>query len=1252
MASVLAVCFLLLPAAIGLQVGVRECAFTEQPQGAELHSTAANERGEVQENGTVRCIHGSRCYGVWQKRPDGEIHLVGQGVPNSPKESERLKESRQVQKSPKESRQVQKSPKESRQVQKSPKEHRQVQKSPKEHRQVQKSPKEHRQVPKSPKESRQVQKSPKESRQVQKSPKEHRQVQKSPKESRQVPKSCWSNDEDQQECHGDRCLLTATSSHIQTESYRFCCCNRDLCNTEFSEAPPPELPPDQRHTDQQLLRRGEAVRIALSTVAMAAVVIVALFLGYRMMKGKQKHSLWAEDEMEAANTAEDLKLLELIGRGRYGTVFRGSLNERCVAVKLFSSANRQSFTNERSIYGLPLLQLHDNIARFLAADERTNAEGRAEFLILMEYYPHGCLSSYLSHHTVDWSTCCRMTHGVTRGLAFLHTELHRAGESKPGVAHRDVSSRNVLLRSDLSCVLADFGLSMALTGSRPPRPGDPDTMAISEVGTVRYMAPEVLGGALDLRDCASALKQVDVYALGLLYWESFRRCSQLFTGEAVPEHQLAFQAELGNHPSFQEMQILVNRNKFRPRFPESWRSSSPALSSLMETMEDCWDPDAEARLTAQCAEQRLCDLTLHSHRIGPPPVGPASSQDLGVVKNLHGDDFASSVVKTTTSGAEASGRNSITHTGGAVPRVCLQRTQEDLKTSKLDPEQVDQNLNLSFDVRVMEDHHPAELLNHQVLQSLALQGELGSAGSSSLHPLPKQQNLPQRPTSLHLQNPDPASCRLKLGRHRSNLRQVETGVAKMNTVTVATATEHHQVTTVTKTSVAHGYSAGVPVLVENSVVLMEDEENRTNLLNPSPDEHAPLLRRDPDLHQASETRSNVNNNNNNNRIQPQGLRPEPHLESQSSSKPEAHLESQSSSKPEAHLESHSSKPETHLESQSSSKPEAHLGGQSSSKPEPDLESQSSKPEPHLESQSSSKPEPHLESQSSSKPEPHLESQSSKPEPHLKSQSSSKPEPHLKSQSSSKPEPHLESQSSSKSEPHLKSQSSSKPEPHLESQSSSKPEPHLESQSSSKPEPHLESQSSSKPEPHLESQSSKPEPHLESQSSKPEPHLDSELGPCVLRSLCIAPVLVPVCRDPDPGSAKPPGATSSSRARPSAAQNLDPAPGDPEPAAFGSLKDLESTEAPALEPAGLRERPWSLDLSSSGLLSDSSLKIKRRVKTPYTLKKWRPASWGVPSEATSCWEFSRQRAGSVSRVRPSRATTSDPRTTTSDPNSCF
>ena len=55
--------------------------------------------------------------------------------------------------------------------------------------------------------------------------------------------------------------------------------------------------------------------------------------------------------------------------------------------------------------------------------------------------------------------------------------------------------------------------------------------SICQVGTIRYMAPEVLEGAVNLRDCESALKQVDMYALGLVYWETFMRCTDLFPGE-------------------------------------------------------------------------------------------------------------------------------------------------------------------------------------------------------------------------------------------------------------------------------------------------------------------------------------------------------------------------------------------------------------------------------------------------------------------------------------------------------------------------------------------------------------------------------------------------------------------------------------------------------------------------------------------------------------------------------------------------
>ena len=68
-------------------------------------------------------------------------------------------------------------------------------------------------------------------------------------------------------------------------------------------------------------------------------------------------------------------------------MYKGSLDERPVAVKVFNYTNRQNFLNERSIYRTPLMD-HDNIARFILADERLAADGRMEYLLVMENYPH------------------------------------------------------------------------------------------------------------------------------------------------------------------------------------------------------------------------------------------------------------------------------------------------------------------------------------------------------------------------------------------------------------------------------------------------------------------------------------------------------------------------------------------------------------------------------------------------------------------------------------------------------------------------------------------------------------------------------------------------------------------------------------------------------------------------------------------------------------------------------------------------
>lgn len=47
-----------------------------------------------------------------------------------------------------------------------------------------------------------------------------------------------------------------------------------------------------------------------------------------------------------------------------------------------------------------------------------------------------------------------------------------------------------------------------------------------------------------------------------------------FTGESVPDYQMAFQTEVGNHPTFEDMQVLVSREKQRPKFPEAWKENS------------------------------------------------------------------------------------------------------------------------------------------------------------------------------------------------------------------------------------------------------------------------------------------------------------------------------------------------------------------------------------------------------------------------------------------------------------------------------------------------------------------------------------------------------------------------------------------------------------------------------------------------------------------------------------------------------
>jgi len=48
----------------------------------------------------------------------------------------------------------------------------------------------------------------------------------------------------------------------------------------------------------------------------------------------------------------------------------------------------------------------------------------------------------------------------------------------------------------------------------------------------------------------------------------------ILPGLPTPEYKLPFEAEVGAHPSFEEMQVAVSRNKLRPAFPDLWKDTN------------------------------------------------------------------------------------------------------------------------------------------------------------------------------------------------------------------------------------------------------------------------------------------------------------------------------------------------------------------------------------------------------------------------------------------------------------------------------------------------------------------------------------------------------------------------------------------------------------------------------------------------------------------------------------------------------
>ena len=192
------------------------------------------------------------------------------------------------------------------------------------------------------------------------------------------------------------------------------------------------------------------------------------------------------------------RLDEPIGRGGFGEVWRATdtVLSRSVAVKLLDPGHArqpEALARFRAEARHAAAVWHVNIANVYDYDEP--ADGARPYLV-MELVDGPCLAGVLAGGPLAAGRTMDIVAQTAAGLQAAHAT---------GLIHRDIKPGNLLVASDGTVKITDFGISCAI-GSVP----GPVTGIVA--GTAEYLAPERIAGA-------QAAPASDLYALGIVAYE-------------------------------------------------------------------------------------------------------------------------------------------------------------------------------------------------------------------------------------------------------------------------------------------------------------------------------------------------------------------------------------------------------------------------------------------------------------------------------------------------------------------------------------------------------------------------------------------------------------------------------------------------------------------------------------------------------------------------------------------------------------
>lgn len=177
--------------------------------------------------------------------------------------------------------------------------------------------------------------------------------------------------------------------------------------------------------------------------------------------------------------------LERIGKGAYGKVYRGRLQQANIAIKATKIAYYDSFIYELSA----MHHLHDDSSVHVIELKGYDVNVKTGYCYLyMELAARGSLCDLLDDET-PWSIPLRyqLVKDIVNGVCFIH---------KRQLVHADLKSANILIDNKGRAKIGDFGLS------------DKEKNFDAGYGTLVYKAPELL-------DNQTNTFKSDIYSLAL-----------------------------------------------------------------------------------------------------------------------------------------------------------------------------------------------------------------------------------------------------------------------------------------------------------------------------------------------------------------------------------------------------------------------------------------------------------------------------------------------------------------------------------------------------------------------------------------------------------------------------------------------------------------------------------------------------------------------------------------------------------------